>query len=188
MKDYRIEKDTMGEVKVPANALYGAQTQRSIENFKIAQDINRMPIEIIRAFAILKKAAALTNLDAGILSKDKASLIGKVCDEILKGKLDDSFPLVVCQTTRGNESSSLPFNISSHTFPIRLALSFDNMPASRLVRAAAFFRIANARMISIGILLISWAILKFSMLRWVCAPYRALAGTFTSPIVSFSIL
>ena len=95
----------MGEVKVPANALYGAQTQRSIENFKIAQDINRMPIEIIRAFAFLKKAAALTNLDAGILSKDKASLIGKVCDEILKGKLDDSFPLVVWQTGSGTQSN-----------------------------------------------------------------------------------
>src|SRR5687768_15903429 len=105
MKDYGIEKDTMGEVKVPANALYGAQTQRSIENFKIAQDINRMPIEIIRAFAFLKKAAALTNLDAGILSKDKASLIGKVCDEILKGKLDDSFPLVEWQTGSGTQSN-----------------------------------------------------------------------------------
>ncbi len=69
--DYRIEKDTMGEVKVPADAYYGAQTQRSIENFKIAQDINRMPIEIIRAFAFLKKAAAATNFEAGLLSQEK---------------------------------------------------------------------------------------------------------------------
>src|ERR1043165_5661658 len=103
--DYRIEKDTMGEVKVPADAYYGAQTQRSIDNFKIAQDINRMPKEIIRAFAYLKKAAALTNLDAGVLSKDKCDLISKVCDEILDGKLDDQFPLVVWQTGSGTQSN-----------------------------------------------------------------------------------
>ena len=102
---YRTEKDTMGEVKVPADAYYGAQTQRSIDNFKIAEDINRMPKEIIRAFAYLKKAAAITNLEAGVLSKDKSVLIGKVCDEILKGKLDDSFPLVVWQTGSGTQSN-----------------------------------------------------------------------------------
>ncbi|HZH64946.1 MAG TPA: class II fumarate hydratase, partial [Flavisolibacter sp.] len=68
--NYRIEKDTMGEVQVPVDALYGAQTQRSIDNFKIAQDINRMPKEIIRAFAYLKKAAALTNMEAGVLTKE----------------------------------------------------------------------------------------------------------------------
>lgn len=103
--DYRIEKDTMGEVKVPADAYYGAQTQRSIDNFKIAQDINRMPKEIIRAFAYLKKAAAITNLEAGVLPKNKALMIGKVCDEILKGKLDDYFPLVVWQTGSGTQSN-----------------------------------------------------------------------------------
>jgi fumarate hydratase class II len=103
--EYRIEKDTMGEVKVPADALYGAQTQRSIDNFQIAQDINRMPKEIIRAFAYLKKAAALTNLDAGVLDKEKAELIGKVCDEILDGKLDQYFPLVVWQTGSGTQSN-----------------------------------------------------------------------------------
>ena len=103
--EYRIEKDTMGEVKVPADAYYGAQTQRSIDNFKIAQDINRMPKEIIKAFAWLKKAAALTNMDAGILPKEKAFLIGRVCDEILAGKLDDSFPLVVWQTGSGTQSN-----------------------------------------------------------------------------------
>src|SRR5258706_12114669 len=103
--DYRIEKDTMGEVKVPADAYYGAQTQRSIDNFKIAQDINRMPKEIIRAFAYLKKAAAITNLEAGILPKNKAVLIGRVCDEIVKGKLDDYFPLVVWQTGSGTQSN-----------------------------------------------------------------------------------
>lgn len=103
--DYRIEKDTMGEVQVPANAYYGAQTQRSIDNFKIAQDINKMPKEIIKAFAYLKKAAAITNFEAGVLPKEKSDLIGKVCDEILEGKLDDYFPLVVWQTGSGTQSN-----------------------------------------------------------------------------------
>ncbi len=103
--EFRIEKDTMGEVKVPCDAYYGAQTQRSIDNFKIAEDINRMPLEIIRAFAYLKKAAALTNLDAGILSEEKAKLIGKVADEILEGRLDAYFPLVVWQTGSGTQSN-----------------------------------------------------------------------------------
>ncbi len=103
--DFRIEKDTMGEVKVPANAYFGAQTQRSIDNFRIAQDINKMPKEIIKAFAYLKKAAALTNQDAGVLPAEKAALIGKACDEILEGKLDNEFPLVVWQTGSGTQSN-----------------------------------------------------------------------------------
>jgi fumarate hydratase, class II len=103
--EYRIEKDTMGEVQVPGDAYFGAQTQRSIDNFKIAQDINRMPKEIIRAFAYLKKAAALTNRDAGVLSAEKAALIGQVCDEILAGQLDTYFPLVVWQTGSGTQSN-----------------------------------------------------------------------------------
>src|SRR6186713_2015588 len=103
--DYRIEKDTMGEVKVPVDAYYGAQTQRSIDNFKIAQDINRMPKEIISAFAYLKHAAALTNYEAGVLPKKKADLIGKVCKEILDGKMDNYFPLVVWQTGSGTQSN-----------------------------------------------------------------------------------
>lgn len=102
---FRIEKDTMGEVQVPSDAMYGAQTQRSVENFKIAQDINKMPKEIIRAFAYLKKAAAITNEEAGVLSKEKSALIGKVCDEILEGKLDQYFPLVVWQTGSGTQSN-----------------------------------------------------------------------------------
>ncbi|GGF03114.1 class II fumarate hydratase [Hymenobacter cavernae] len=102
---FRTEKDTMGPVQVPADAYWGAQTQRSIENFQIAQDINKMPKEIIRAFAYLKKAAALTNLDAGILPQEKSDLIGRVCDEILEGKLDDQFPLVVWQTGSGTQSN-----------------------------------------------------------------------------------
>ena len=103
--DHRIEKDTMGPVSVPANAYYGAQTQRSIDNFKIAQDINKMPKEIIKAFAYLKKAAAITNFEAGVLPKEKSDMIGKVADEILEGKLDEFFPLVVWQTGSGTQSN-----------------------------------------------------------------------------------
>ena len=103
--DFRIEKDTMGEVKVPVAAYYGAQTQRSIENFKIAQDINRMPKEIIKAFAYLKKAAAITNYELGVLPQEKSDIIGKVCDEILDGKLSEEFPLVVWQTGSGTQSN-----------------------------------------------------------------------------------
>src|SRR6185503_19540830 len=95
----------MGEVQVPADALYGAQTQRSIDNFRIAQDINKMPKEIIRAFAYLKKAAAITNQEAGVLPKTKSVLIGRVCNEILEGKLDEAFPLVVWQTGSGTQSN-----------------------------------------------------------------------------------
>lgn len=103
--DYRIEKDTMGEVQVPSHVYWGAQTQRSIENFQIAQDINKMPKEIIKAFAYLKHGAALANFEAGVLDEEKAKLIGVVCDEILEGKLDDQFPLVVWQTGSGTQSN-----------------------------------------------------------------------------------
>lgn len=101
----RIEKDTMGNVKVPVHVYYGAQTQRSIDNFRIAQDISRMPKEIIQAFAYLKMGAALTNKDAGVLSPEKCDLIVRVCDEILDGKLEDSFPLVVWQTGSGTQTN-----------------------------------------------------------------------------------
>lgn len=103
--EYRIEKDTMGKVEVPAHVYWGAQTQRSIMNFPIAQDINKMPKEIIAAFAYLKKAAAITNFEAGVLSEEKKNLIGQVCDEILEGKLADQFPLVVWQTGSGTQSN-----------------------------------------------------------------------------------
>jgi len=103
--NFRIEKDTMGEVKVPVDAYFGAQTQRSIENFKIATETNRMPIEIIRAFAYLKKAAAMTNHEANVLSAEKSKLIAEVCDEILSGSLDAEFPLVVWQTGSGTQSN-----------------------------------------------------------------------------------
>ena len=103
--EFRKEKDTMGVVEVPANVYWGAQTERSVENFRIAQDINKMPKEIVKAFAYLKKGAALTNFDAGVLAKDKCDLIGRVCDEILEGKLDGEFPLVVWQTGSGTQSN-----------------------------------------------------------------------------------
>ncbi|MEM7297979.1 MAG: class II fumarate hydratase [Bacteroidota bacterium] len=103
--EYRIEHDTMGEVKVPADKYWGAQTQRSRDNFKIGGEKNQMPLEVVKAFAILKKSAAETNMDLGVLAKEKAELIGKVCDEILEGKLDDQFPLVVWQTGSGTQSN-----------------------------------------------------------------------------------
>ena len=104
MSDYRIEKDTMGEVKVPLNAYWGAQTERSRNNFKIGPE-GSMPIEIIRAFGILKKCAARTNFELGVLTETKYKLISQVCDEIIDGKLDDQFPLVIWQTGSGTQSN-----------------------------------------------------------------------------------
>jgi fumarate hydratase, class II len=100
----RTEKDTMGPIEVPADKYWGAQTQRSIENFRIGEPAS-MPKEIIEAFAILKKAAALANFDLGVLPAEKKELIVKVCDEILEGKLDDQFPLVIWQTGSGTQSN-----------------------------------------------------------------------------------
>ncbi len=105
MNSLRIEKDTMGPVEVPAEAYWGAQTQRSILNFPIATDINKMPKEIIMAFAYLKKAAAITNQQLGVLDQEKCDIISTVCDEILNGKLNDQFPLVVWQTGSGTQSN-----------------------------------------------------------------------------------
>ncbi len=99
----RIEKDTIGPVEVPADKYWGAQTQRSIQNFKIGN--NQMPLEIVYAFAYLKKAAAKTNEALEVLSTEKADLIAQACDEILAGKLDDQFPLVVWQTGSGTQSN-----------------------------------------------------------------------------------
>ncbi|MEL6192490.1 MAG: class II fumarate hydratase [Bacteroidota bacterium] len=100
---YRIEKDTMGEIQVPSEKYWGAQTQRSIQNFKIGGQ--KMPMEVIQAFAYLKKAAALTNASLTSFPQDKADTIAKVCDEILEGKLDEHFPLVVWQTGSGTQSN-----------------------------------------------------------------------------------
>ena len=102
--DYRIEKDTLGEVKVPNDSLWGAQTERSRKNFKIG-DPSSMPIEIIHAYAVIKKSAAQTNEDLGILSKKKSNLIQKVCDEILENKHNDQFPLVIWQTGSGTQTN-----------------------------------------------------------------------------------
>jgi fumarate hydratase class II len=98
-----MEHDTMGDVQVPAERYWGAETERSRNNFKIGGQ--RMPLEIIQAFAILKKAAAEANTELGVLPKDKCDIISKVCDEILAGKLDDEFPLVVWQTGSGTQSN-----------------------------------------------------------------------------------
>ncbi|HUH34219.1 MAG TPA: class II fumarate hydratase [Moheibacter sp.] len=102
--EFRIEKDTMGEVKVPADKYWGAQTERSLQNFKIGPSAS-MPKEVIRGFAFLKKAAAYTNCELGVLSKEKRDRIAAVCDEILAGKLDDQFPLVIWQTGSGTQSN-----------------------------------------------------------------------------------
>ena len=101
--DYRIEHDTMGEVKVPADKYWGAQTERSFENFKIGS--TKMPLEIIHAFGVLKKAAALANWSLGMIDAQRAELIAGVCDELISGKLDEHFPLVVYQTGSGTQSN-----------------------------------------------------------------------------------
>ncbi|MBT8260648.1 MAG: class II fumarate hydratase [Bacteroidia bacterium] len=101
---FRIEKDTMGEVKVPSDKLWGAQTERSRNNFKIGPAAS-MPLEIVYGFAYLKKAAAYTNCELGVLPTEKRNLIAQVCDEILEGKHDDQFPLVIWQTGSGTQSN-----------------------------------------------------------------------------------
>ena len=102
--NYRIEKDTLGEVKIPKDKLWGAQTERSRQNFKIGSEAS-MPIEIIHAYALIKKSAAHSNFDLGILSKKKLNLINKVCNEILSGEHDDQFPLVIWQTGSGTQTN-----------------------------------------------------------------------------------
>src|SRR3989304_3279113 len=101
--EYRIETDTMGEVEVPADRYYGAQTARSLMNFKIGGE--RFPRELIRALGVLKKAAALTNKELGTLPTDKAELIVTAADEVIEGKLDEHFPLVVWQTGSGTQTN-----------------------------------------------------------------------------------
>src|SRR5690606_15774058 len=101
--EFRNEKDSLGNVQVPVDKYWGAQTQRSLENFKIGGQ--KMPLEVIRAFAILKKAAAMTNHDLGVLETTKMNMIDRVTDEILDGQLDDQFPLVVWQTGSGTQSN-----------------------------------------------------------------------------------
>jgi fumarate hydratase class II len=111
--DYRIEKDTIGEVKVPSDKYWGAQTERSRNNFKIGPSAS-MPIEIVHAFAYLKKAAAHANCDLGVLSAEKRDLISTVCEEIITGKLDDQFPLVIWQTGSGTQSNMNVNEVVAH--------------------------------------------------------------------------
>ncbi len=101
--DYRIETDSMGEIKVPNNKYYGAQTARSLMNFKIGGE--RFPAELIRALAIVKKAAAITNNELGLLPKEKLDLIIQAANEVIEGKLNDHFPLVVWQTGSGTQTN-----------------------------------------------------------------------------------
>ena len=109
---YRIEKDTMGEVKVPEEKLWGAQTQRSLENFDIGWE--KMPMPIIRSFGVLKKAAAISNMELDVLSKEKAIAIASVCDQIIDGKLDDEFPLSVWQTGSGTQTNMNVNEVIAH--------------------------------------------------------------------------
>lgn len=110
--DYRIEKDTMGEIKVPADKLWGAQTQRSLQNFKISGE--RMPIEVVYAMAIIKKASAFANRKLGVLDEEKAVVIGEAVDEILAGKWDEHFPLVVWQTGSGTQTNMNVNEVVAH--------------------------------------------------------------------------
>ncbi len=111
--EFRIEKDTIGEVKVPADKYWGAQTERSRNNFKIGPAAS-MPIEVVHAFAYLKKAAAHANCELGVLAAEKRDLISQVCDEILTGKLDDQFPLVIWQTGSGTQSNMNVNEVVAH--------------------------------------------------------------------------
>lgn len=110
--DYRIERDTMGEINVPASAKWGAQTQRSLENFKIGTE--KMPLEVVYAFAILKKGAALANAELGVLEQAKADVISEVADDIIAGKHDAEFPLVVWQTGSGTQSNMNVNEVIAH--------------------------------------------------------------------------
>jgi fumarate hydratase class II len=110
--NYRLEKDTIGEIAVPADKLWGAQTQRSSENFRIGTE--RMPIELIRALAVLKKSAAAVNRELGKLDDDKAAAIVSAADEIIDGKWDEHFPLVVWQTGSGTQSNMNVNEVIAH--------------------------------------------------------------------------
>ena len=124
--NYRIEHDTLGEVKVPAHRYWGAQTQRSLQNFDIGGGLARMPIEVIHAFAILKKAAALTNAKLGVLDEKKARIISLVCEEILLGQWDEEFPLVVWQTGSGTQTNMNANEVIAHRAHVRLGGSLSD--------------------------------------------------------------
>ena len=111
-EEWRLERDSMGEIKVPADKYWGAQSERSFENFKIGTE--KMPLEVIRAFAYLKKSAAQANEALDKLDKKRCQTIGKVCDEILKGKMDENFPLAVWQTGSGTQSNMNVNEVIAH--------------------------------------------------------------------------
>ncbi len=119
-QDFRVEKDTMGDIKVPAHALWGAQTQRSTENFKIGGD--RFPREMIKAFGVLKKCAAMTNTELGLLDKKKSEFIIRAADEVISGVLDSHFPLVVWQTGSGTQS-----NMNANEVIANRAMTMQNL-------------------------------------------------------------
>jgi fumarate hydratase class II len=123
---YRVEKDSMGEVRVPAERYWGAQTERSKENFRIGGQ--RIPLEVIRAFAVLKKAAALVNEELGVLPQEKAALIAQVCDEILNGQLDEEFPLVVWQTGSGTQSNMNLNEVIAHRAQVLRGGGLEDQP------------------------------------------------------------
>ena len=123
--EYRIEKDTMGEVKVPADKYWGAQTERSRNNFKIGAEAS-MPLEIVHGFAYLKKAAAHTNHELGVLSQEKRDLISKVCDEILDNQHNDQFPLVIWQTGSGTQSNMNVNEVVSNRAQILAGKTYDD--------------------------------------------------------------
>ncbi|SMG53663.1 fumarase, class II [Marivirga sericea] len=123
--EYRIEKDTMGEVQVPADKYWGAQTERSRNNFKIGAEAS-MPLEIVHGFAYLKKAAAHTNHELGVLSQEKRDLISKVCDEILENQHNDQFPLVVWQTGSGTQSNMNVNEVVSNRSQILAGKTYDD--------------------------------------------------------------
>lgn len=127
--EYRMEKDTMGEIKVPNDKYWGAQTERSHENFKIGVGLETMPLEIIRAFGYLKKACALVNGDLGRLDETRKNAIAQVCDEIVAGKLDDHFPLVVYQTGSGTQSNMNQNEVIANRAMEILGLDFRNKEA-----------------------------------------------------------
>ncbi|WMN12327.1 class II fumarate hydratase [Marivirga salinae] len=123
--EYRIEKDTMGDVKVPADKYWGAQTERSRNNFKIGAEAS-MPLEIVHGFAYLKKAAAHTNYELGALSQEKRDLISKVCDEILDNQHNDQFPLVIWQTGSGTQSNMNVNEVVSNRAQIIAGKTYDD--------------------------------------------------------------
>ena len=125
--EYRIEKDTMGEVRVPMDAIWGAQTQRSLENFKIGTE--KMPFELISAFAVLKKALALTNHELGKMDEAKKDAIVKACDEIMEGKLEGAFPLSIWQTGSGTQTNMNMNEVIAHRAMQNMGLDFTKEKA-----------------------------------------------------------